>query len=133
MTEKRFTTDNGSNEDVCLVDNLTKKEYESNFEDIVDLMNNTWEQTKRFEKHNQYLEKENEALKKELHLMHMRGMFSTVKSFKGDISKRYTYSEETDNVYDVANHYGQYCKILSKKEMVMLLNEYETVLKELQE
>ena len=39
MTEKRFTTDNGSNEDVCLVDNLTKKEYESNFEDIVDLLN----------------------------------------------------------------------------------------------
>ena len=40
MTEnKRFTTDNGSNEDVCLVDNVTGKEYESNFEDIVDLMN----------------------------------------------------------------------------------------------
>ena len=40
MTEnKRFTTDNGSNEDVCLVDNITGKEYESNFEDIVDLMN----------------------------------------------------------------------------------------------
>ena len=37
MSEKRFTTDNGSNEDVCLVDNLTKKEYESNFNDIVDL------------------------------------------------------------------------------------------------
>ena len=63
MTEKRFTTDNGSNEDVCLVDNLTKKEYESNFNDIVDLMNKTWEQTRRFEKHNQYLEKENEQLK----------------------------------------------------------------------
>ena len=39
MTEKRFTTDNGSNEDVTLVDNVTGKEYESNFEDIVDLMN----------------------------------------------------------------------------------------------
>ena len=39
MIEKRFTTDNGSNEDVCLVDNVTKKEYESNFMDIVDLMN----------------------------------------------------------------------------------------------
>ena len=33
MTEKRFTTDNGSNEDVCLVDNLTRKEYEDNFDD----------------------------------------------------------------------------------------------------
>ena len=36
---KRFTTDNGSNEDVCLVDNFTGKEYESNFTDIVILMN----------------------------------------------------------------------------------------------
>ena len=63
MTEKRFTTDNGSHEDVCLVDNLTKKEYESNFEDMVSLMNDIWNQTQRFEKHNQRLEKENEQLK----------------------------------------------------------------------
>ena len=48
MTKKRFTTDNGSNEDVCLVDNLTGKEYEDNFCDIVDLMNQIWEQTLRF-------------------------------------------------------------------------------------
>lgn len=61
---KRFTTDNGSNEDVCLVDNLTKKEYESNFNDIVDVMNNLWGQTQRFEKHNKYLMEENEQLKK---------------------------------------------------------------------
>ena len=39
MTGKRFTTDNGSNEDVCLVDNVTGEEYEDNFEDIVDKMN----------------------------------------------------------------------------------------------
>ena len=65
MTEKRFTIDNGSHEDVCLVDNLTKKEYESNFEDMVSLMNDIWNQTQRFEKHNQRLEKENEQLKKE--------------------------------------------------------------------
>ena len=63
MTGKRFTTDNGSHEDVCLVDNLTKKEYESNFEDMVSLMNDIWNQTQRFEKHNQRLEKENEQLK----------------------------------------------------------------------
>lgn len=67
MTEnKRFTTDNGSHEDVCLVDNLTKKEYESNFEDIVSLMNDIRNQTQRFEKHNQRLEKENEQLKIDL-------------------------------------------------------------------
>lgn len=69
MTEKRFTTDNGSHEDVCLVDNLTKKEYESNFEDMVSLMNDIWNQTQRFEKHNQRLEKENEQLKAEINML----------------------------------------------------------------
>ena len=40
MTEnKRYTTDNGSNEDVCLVDNVTGKEFESDFDEIVDLLN----------------------------------------------------------------------------------------------
>ena len=77
------------------------------------------------------LTKENEQLKKELHLQHMRSMFSTVKSFKGDVSKRYKYSKETDTIYDTANHYGQYDKILDKKEIVILLNEYETLLNEL--
>ena len=53
--EKRFTTDNGSNENVCLVDNITGKEYESNFYDIVDLLNE--------------LSDENEDLKDEHHTM----------------------------------------------------------------
>ena len=70
------------------------------------------------------------ALHKELHLMHMSSMFSTVKSFKGDISKRYKYSEKTDTIYDTANNYGQYDKILDKKEVTMLLNEYNTLLEE---
>ena len=56
MTNKRFTTDNGSNEDVCLVDNLTKKEYESNFEDIVDLMNELADENKNLSKLNHILE-----------------------------------------------------------------------------
>lgn len=67
MTEnKRFTTDNGSHEDVCLVDNLTKKEYESNFEDMVSLMNDIWNQTQRFEYYNKRLMEENEQLKEEV-------------------------------------------------------------------
>ena len=70
------------------------------------------------------------ALRKELHLVHMSSMFSTVKSFKGDISKRYRYSEKTDTIYDTANSYGQYDKILDKKEITMLLNEYNTLLEE---
>lgn len=70
------------------------------------------------------------ALRKELHLVHMSSMFSTVKSFKGDISKRYKYSEKTDMIYDTANHYGKYDKILDKKEVTMLLNEYNTLLEE---
>ena len=70
------------------------------------------------------------ALRKELHLVHMSSMFSTVKSFKGDISKRYKYSEKTDTIYDTANNYGKYDKILDKKEVTMLLNEYNTLLEE---
>ena len=79
-------------------------------------------------KENKELKHHIKKLEKELHLAHMRAMFSTVKSFKGDVSKRYYYSEETDTLYDSANHYGQYDKILDKKEIAMLLNEYETML-----
>lgn len=68
------------------------------------------------------------ALRKELHLVHMSSMFSTVKSFKGDISQRYKYNEKTDMIYDTANHYGEYNKVLGKKEITMLLNEYNTLL-----
>lgn len=68
------------------------------------------------------------ALRKELHLVHMSSMLNTVKSFKGDISKRYKYSEKTDMIYDTANHYGGYNKVLDKKEVTMLLNEYNTLL-----
>lgn len=74
------------------------------------------------------LHEENKELQKELHLIHMSSMFSTVKSFKGDISKRYKYSEKTDMIYDTANHYGEYNKVLGKKEITMLLNEYNTLL-----
>lgn len=76
------------------------------------------------------LHEENKALYKELHLIYMSSMFSTVKSFKGDISKRYKYSEKTDMIYDTANHYGGYNKVLGKKEITMLLNEYNTLLEE---
>ena len=54
--------------------------------------------------------------------------FSTVKSFKGNINKRYKYNEKTDMIYDTANHYGEYDKVLGKKEVTMLLNEYNTLL-----
>ena len=51
MTEnKRYTTDNGSNEDVCLVDNVTGKEFESDFDEIVDLLNEQEERIKELEK-----------------------------------------------------------------------------------
>ena len=85
---------------------------------------------KEIREENKELKHHIKELEKELHLAHMRAMFSTVKSFKGDVSKRYKYSEETDTLYDTANTYGQYDKILDKKEVVMLLNEYETLLNE---
>ena len=50
MTEnKRYTTDNGSNEDVCLVDNVTGKEFESDFDEIVDLLNEKDERIRELE------------------------------------------------------------------------------------
>ena len=68
---KRFTTDNGSNEDVCLVDNFTGKEYESNFMDIVDLMNELDKKwidelnlRETYQQENIRLEYENKELKK---------------------------------------------------------------------
>lgn len=56
MTDKRFTTDNGSNEDVCLVDNVTGNEYESNFEDIVELLNELHEENEQLKKDLKYKE-----------------------------------------------------------------------------
>lgn len=51
MTEnKRFTTDNGSNEDVCLVDNVTGKEFESDFDKIVELLNALHEENEKLKK-----------------------------------------------------------------------------------
>ena len=71
MTENnknRFT----DNETDCLIDssftdNLTKKIYViDEWERIIGLCNNLWEQTQRFEKENQRLNTEIEQLKKEL-------------------------------------------------------------------
>lgn len=116
-----------------------KSEYKvlhTQYQDLKKFVENNFDEYLTQEKLNKQIIKlsnENEQLKKEIYLMHMRSMFSTVKSFKGDVSKRYKYSGETDNIYDAANHYGQYDKILDKKEITMLLNEYETVLNELNE
>ena len=98
---------------IGLKDNETGKEYVYYNEEAIQLLNNQHKTIK--------------ALEKEVHLEHMRSMFSTVKSFKGDVSKRYKYDEETDTIYDTANHYGQHSKILDKKEVTMLLNEYNSM------
>ena len=124
MIEKRFELkwrDTGE----VLYDNETGLEHRIYSPDyrfhVRDMMN-------EFDKENKELKQHIKGLEKEIYLQHMRSMFSTVKSFKGDVSKRYYYSEETDTLYDTANHYGQYDKILDKKEIAMLLNEYETLL-----
>lgn len=49
---ERFTTDNGSHEDVCLVDNVTGKEYTSNFDDIVKLLNELDDEVMRLRSQN---------------------------------------------------------------------------------
>ena len=116
MIKKRFkeTVSTG-----IVTDIVTGKEYNCDMridEDLLELMNT--------------LDEENTLLKEQFFLLHMQSMFSTVKSFKGDVSKRYYYSEENDTIYDTANNYGQYDKVVEKKELAMLLNEYETLLKE---
>lgn len=107
-----------------VTDTITGKEYKCEMridDEFLELVNHIDEENERLK------QQLNEAVK-QIHLVHMQSMFSTVKSFKGDVSKRYKYSEETDNIYDTANCYGQYDMILDKKEIVMLLNEYETLL-----
>ena len=150
MTPKRFNRVGGYvyDGDKC----ISHFEDVTHRDDIVKLLNKLHEENEQLKYNlsahmvdlNNYkgkcsaLEIENEQLKqlikeleKQIYLIHMSSMFSTVKSFKGDVSKRYKYSEETDTIYDTANNYGQYDKVLDKKEIVMLLNEYETVLNEL--
>ena len=65
MTEKRFIDDGfEAIEDQSFTDILTKKTYYVEyFDEVVDLCNSLWEQTKRFEKHNKDLMEENEQLK----------------------------------------------------------------------
>ena len=147
MTEKRFTLEmqywKGNPQGRKLFDNLTGQDGMSVEElcNIASALHCKCEELKivlevyedslnKLEKENKELKQHIKKLEKEVHFEHMRSMFSTVKSFKGDVSKRYYYSEETDTLYDSANNYGQYDKILDKKEIVMLLNEYETLLNE---
>ena len=124
MSEKRFRVNelvkyNYSEIGEYIDENHTDKPLMNG--EVVELLNELAEENKELIQHIKELEKQ-------LYLMHMSSMFSTVRSFKGDVSKRYYYSEKTDRVYDTANHYGQYDKILEKKEIAMLLNEYETLL-----
>ena len=118
MIKKRFkeTLSTG-----IVTDTVTGKEYKCEMridDDLLTLIN--------------ALDEENTLLKKQIYLLHMQSMFSTVKSFKGDVSKRYYYSEKNDTIYDTANNYGQYDKVIEKKELAMLLNEYETLLNEVE-
>ena len=117
IIKKRFTLNRVGRERVIdgIIDNKTD-ELLDNQTDFCEKLNALYE--------------ENKKLQKELYLIHMSSMFSTVKSFKGDISKRYKYSEKTDMIYDTANHYEGYSKVLGKKEITMLLNEYNTLLGE---
>lgn len=116
MTAKRFMIDDCG----TLIDMESRNTFDY-VSDVCGLLNELAEENKKLI---QYIKK----LEKQLYLAHMSSMFSTVRSFKGDVSKRYYYSEKTDRIYDTANTYGQYDKILEKKEIAMLLNEYETLL-----
>lgn len=85
MTAKRFQVETDEGFVVSLKDNLAKKypfslacESVDDYENVIDevmscgvLLNQLWEQTQRFEKHNQRLTDENEQLKKELDLFYL--------------------------------------------------------------
>jgi hypothetical protein len=43
-------------------------------------------------------------------------------------NKRYVYWEESDTAYDTKIKYGQYFRIIDKKDMVYLLNEQEEII-----
>lgn len=97
--------------------------------EVNNILNEQDKEIKSLKEENERLKQLIKELEKQIYLIHISSMFSTVKSFKGDVSKRYKYSEETDTIHDTANTYGQHSKVLDKKEVVMLLNEYETLLK----
>lgn len=131
MTEKRFTIEYDGYRYFIIIDN--ENECGIARMDTMPDAKGFLEMYEMFIEENEELKEHIKSLEKQCHLIHMQSMFSTVKSFKGDVSKRYKYSEKTDNIYDTANHYGQYDKVLDKKEITILLNEYETILKELKE
>lgn len=139
-TEKRYRVMNHDDYELDYIADSQQSFKKVDLYDCCDLLNENEQLKHRIEELRKELsnceedynmqDMEIKALRKELHLVHMSSMFSTVKSFKGDISKRYKYSEKTDMIYDTANHYGKYDKILDKKEVTMLLNEYNTLLEE---
>jgi hypothetical protein len=79
MTEKRFTTDNGSNEDVTLVDNVTGKEYESNFDEVVELLNELSTENRQLKKQ---IESEHQMLDNAILLERTRMGQSALKQYK---------------------------------------------------
>lgn len=145
MTEQRFQIKDSNSHYVGydIIDTKLQKRYYGGrlvqCEELCDLLNMFYEEyialhkyALKVEEKYEMLQNENHELQRQCYLIHMASMFSTVKSFKGDVSERYIYNKDTDNIYDTANNYGQYHKILEKNEVAMLLNEYETLLKELE-
>lgn len=47
-------------------------------------------------------------------------------------NKRYEYWKDSDTAYDTKIKYGQYFRIIDKKDMVCLLNEQEDKLKRIE-
>ena len=94
MTEnKRFIVKEDS-----FTDKLTKKTYYE-LSDIIDLCNNLWEQTQRFEKHNQRLMEENEYYKSIF--------FELVETALTDKNCRELYCKGILDIFDKANSLNQ--------------------------
>ena len=48
-------------------------------------------------------------------------------------NKRFEYWKDSDTAYDTKIRYGQYFRIIDKKDMVCLLNEQEERIRELEQ
>ena len=135
MTQKRFEAhihcgDGGEHYHDGIIDNLDKsKKIIRNYHSISVIMNNIWEQTQRFEKHNQKLEKvygslidENEQLKKQIEWCR-----SKLNTF---LTKTNELNDENEQLYELVNFANT---LIAFKTSESCQKEWEKRLKELQE
>lgn len=95
------------------------KKYKEVVDENKQLKNQKEEEIKRLKIENEYLK-----------CMFINRSIIPAKKYTGNPKDRYEYFEESDIVFDTTIQYGQYFKILDKREMVLLLNMYNSIIEE---